>query len=367
MEPLLGLRVLDFSRLLPGPMCSWYLRGMGAEVIKIESPSGGDPLRNMPPMNSSGVGAWFEALNAGTRSVALDVREPAGLEAARALIGASDVVLEGFRPGVMKRLGLDPSQLIEEHPRLIVASITGYGQEGSWRERPGHDLGYLGLSGLLAMNRRGGSVPSPLSAQVADIGGGSLTAAMAILGALLEREKSGRGQWLDISMSEGALSFALPWYAGSIAEGRSPRADEHPLGGALPQYRCYRCEDGGVIAVASLEPKFLMDLCGRLERGPPSDESEWEALFASRPRDVWLDLLSGCCVTPVIDFDEVETHPVHLERQSVIRRGDRPWIVPPVGSATDFVGTPAPRLGEHTVRELADVGIDWPPERGSDD
>jgi alpha-methylacyl-CoA racemase len=359
MRPLAGVRVLDFSRLLPGPLCSWYLRGMGAEVIKLEAPVGGDPLRHMPPIGSDGMGVWFSALNAGVSSVALDLRAERGLEAARALVGAADVVIEGFRPGVMARLGLDPEQLLETWPRLIVASISGFGQSGSWRERPGHDLGYVGLTGLLAMNAGPSGVPSPLSTQIADIGGGSLTAALAIVGAMLERERTGRGAWLDISMTEGTLPFGLPWFAGANYEGSSPVASEHPLGGSLSQYRCYRCADDRVIAVAALEPKFLMDLCSRLGSEFPTDNRQWETLFMERPRDEWVARLEGCCVSPVLDFTELVDHPVHKERGSISSKGDRHAIRPPVGSAHAFIHAAVPALGEDTIRELSRVGIEW--------
>ena len=192
MLPLAGLRVLDLSRLLPGPMCSWYLRGLGATVVKVEEPGAGDPLRHLPPAGDDGVGAWFSAINAGVHSVTLQLRAPADRALLEGLINDADVLIEGFRPGAMARLGLDPAELCARHPRLILASISGFGQTGPLKHAPGHDLGYVGLAGHLALGAPVRGAPAVPAVQVADLAGGALMAALQISAALYARAGTGR-------------------------------------------------------------------------------------------------------------------------------------------------------------------------------
>ncbi|NOY28100.1 MAG: CoA transferase, partial [Oligoflexia bacterium] len=177
-RPLSGTRVIDLSRLLPGPACTWYLQGLGAQVTRIEDPLGGDWARNMPPYTPAGDGAWFASVNGGKASLSLDLRTSQGRAALRGLLADADVLVEGFRPGVMARLGLDPAALCREFPRLVVASISGFGQDGPLREAPGHDLGYAALCGVLALGQRHDGIPDPPSLQLADMAGGALTGAL---------------------------------------------------------------------------------------------------------------------------------------------------------------------------------------------
>lgn len=354
MRPLEGVRVVDLSRLLPGPACTWYLHGLGAEVIKVEEPAGGDYLRHVPPFGEDGVGVWFSALNAGKRSIALDLRAPAHRAALRALLGRADVLLEGFRPGVMARLGLDPDELSRSFPRLVIASLSGYGQTGPLAPEPGHDLNYVGLAGLLALPARHEGVPDVPGVQVADLAGGALTAALGIVAALFERARTGRGRWLDLSMTEGAMALAVTELASAWA-GQPARPGEGTLTGGLPNYSVYRCQDGRLLSVAALEPRFWEAL-GRAIGEVPIERDALAALFASRPRDAWVAALGGACVAPVLELDEVSEHPQHRARGAVVGEGTGRRLRPPFLGAA--VGESAPALGQHTEAELRASGFD---------
>lgn len=351
MAPLRGIRVLDLSRLLPGPFCSWYLRGMGAEVVKVEDPQGGDYLRHLPPFDAAGVGVWFGALNAGARSVCLDPRLPGDREALLGLIAGADVLIEGFRPGVMARLGLAPASLLERWPRLVVASISGFGQDGPLREHPGHDLGYVGLTGAFALPVRHEGVPDVPAVQVADLAGGALTAALRVTAALYERERSGRGAWLDVSMTDGALALLAPVLA-AAAVGEPPRPGEGPLAGGLAVYRLYRCADDRLLAVAAIEGKFQAELSRLLGPDVPLDEAGLRAAFATAPRDQWAEKLASACCTPVLDLEEALAHPLFRARGLVHGEGAARRVSPPWPGAHQFTGGAVPALGEHTAAEL---------------
>jgi alpha-methylacyl-CoA racemase len=358
MAPLEGVRVLDLSRLLPGPMCTWYLRGMGAEVIKIEDPVTGDYLRFAPPHGQDGVGAWFSALNAGKLSVALDLKCELGQKAMAALLATADVLVESFRPGVMARLGLDPVMLRQRHPDLVICSISGYGQTGPMATWPGHDLGYMGMAGGLALGAREGGVPALPGVQVADVAGGGLTAAMRICAALFSRERTGEGDWLDVSMTEGVLPFLLPAMAALGASGKAPEPGFDVLTGACPNYRIYRCRDARCLAVAPLEPKFwaqLQAVVGDIDM----DADALQHLFATRDRDEWVELLSQACVTPMLELDELADHPQHIARGAVVAKGSDLRISHPFPTEEGLAHLAAPTLGAHTAQVLAQVGIDY--------
>jgi len=355
--PLDGVRIVDLSRLLPGPFCSWYLASLGAEVIRVESPDRPDYTRAVPPM-VDGQSVFFAAVNRGKRSVALDMRHPEGLAALETLIAGADVVLEGFRPGTLAASGLDPEALLERHPGLVIASISGFGQTGALRDEPGHDLNYLGYAGFVAALRPGeGTDPLPL--QIADVAGGALTAALGIAAALFGRERSGRGRWLDISMTDGSLSLMTPMLAFALGEGRDLLPGGEMLTGAVPAYRTYVCADGGLLCVGALEPKFLQRLNAQLaERGiepPQPTASAMGALFAARPRDEWVAMLQDCCVSPALRATELSAHPLHTSRDSFedvlgVRLPKAPfrWATAP----------DLPPLGADTRAVLAPLGVD---------
>jgi len=359
---LAGVRVLDLSRLLPGPLCTWYLQGLGAGVTKVEEPRTGDYLRYFAPFTEAGDSTWFSAINAGKRSVALDLRSGPGRAALLALIEHSDVLVEGFRPGVMARLGLDPEHLRERFPRLIIASISGFGQDGPWRARPGHDLGYCALAGALSLAARDADgAPHVPGVQLADVAGGALTAAFAIAAALFQRERTGAGDWLDLSMTDAVLPFMATALA-DAAQGEGPGPGEGLLTGGSPLYAVYACQDDRLLAFAPIEPQFQAEARAVLAEvvGAPV-ELEREALraaFRRLPRDAWVERLGQACVEPVLELAEVLAHPLHRARGTIRGEGARARVAPPLAGPRDFVLRPPPGLGEHTASALAEVGYD---------
>jgi len=347
---LAGIRILDLTRLLPGPACTWYLQGLGAEVIRVEDPRGGDWMRTVPPFTERGDGAWFQAMNAGKQSIQLDLRLDADRQALHGLLGQADVLLEGFRPGVMARLGLAPDELVRTHPRLIVGSLSGFGQDGPMRDHPGHDLGYAGLCGLLSLSTRRDGLPDLPGVQLADLAGGALTAALSIVAALFQRTRTGRGQWLDLSITDGALALMAPQLA-ATALGAAPAAGQEPLTGAVPIYGLYRCQDGGIVALAALEPAFQSalerGLAAVLGRSVPLNRPDLERAFAERPRDLWVAELADACVSAVLEPAEVLTHPLHRARGMIRGEGSQARVRPPFPGAEVEIALPAPTAGEH--------------------
>lgn len=348
--PLDGVRVLDLSRLLPGPACTWYLLGLGASVDRVEAPGAGDMTRHMPPL-VDGVGAWFAAVSRGKRSVAIDLRRDEGRALVRELVPRYDVLVEGFRPGVLEEMGLAPDVLHAVNPRLVVARLSGYGQTGPWRDRPGHDLNYVGESGLLALPSHVGGAPALPANQVADFGA-ALVAAMGIASALYERERTGTGRVLDVALAEAALSQLAPVIAGFDAECREPIAGGELLTGGLPLYRTYRCQDGRFITVGALEPKFQQQVAAATGT---LDADALAAVFLTRPAADWAARLGDACVGTVRELRELADHPQHAARGAVVRSSGTSWVVPPFGRFD--AAARVPRLGEHTTDVLAEAGL----------
>ncbi len=322
------MRVLDLSRLLPGPFATLCLQGLGAEVLKVEEPGGGDYLRHVAPIlriDGQEVGAWFATLNRGKRSIALDLRQAPDRERLLALCAEADVLVESFRPGVMARLGLDPAELVRRFPHLVVASLTGWGQSGPLAAHPGHDLGFLALAGVF-----GSDDPIVPRLQWGDLAAGGLVAALRILGAV----HAGRGGWLDIAMLDGLIGLQQTQFAQLAAKA----APDELLTGGASVYGVYRCGDGGWVTVAALEPRFYGPLAAAVG-GEPTRES-LTALFASRPRDAWTDALGEACVVPVLRPDEVAGHP-HVAGRGLFTADG--LVHPPTGPVRGAV----PKLGEH--------------------
>lgn len=347
-----GVRVVDLSRLLPGPMASWYLRGMGAEVIKVEDPRVGDYLRFSPPFRRDGSSAWFAALNAGKRSIALDLKDPNAQAQLLDLLETADVLIESFRPGVLARLGLDPKALRITHPRLVIASISGFGQTGSRAADPGHDLGYCGLAGSLSLSARHDQVPSLPGLPIADMAGGALTTAMTVCAALFARERSGAGRWLDVSMTEGVLAMMTPYLAATAA-GHQPVPGADLLTGGWARYGIHRCKDGGLIALAAIEDQFWNQLPELLGHPVPEDKAQLSKLFARRTRDEWSELLAPACVTPILELEEVLRSSLHRERGAWRGSDEDQRVSPAFFSDREFVTLPAPELGEANSELLA--------------
>ncbi len=316
--PLLGLRVLEFASIGPGPHCAMLLADLGAEVIRIER---------------DGDNGWPNpVVDRGRKRLTLDIRTDAGRERCLTLAEDADVLIEGFRPGVMERLGLGPEQIHARNPRLVYGRMTGWGQTGPLAKSAGHDINYLAITGALAAigNREGPAIP-PLNL-VGDFGGGSLYLAFGIMAALWERERSGQGQVVDAAIVDGVSSM-MSFFAGLLpSRAISLERDRNLLSGAAPHYRCYTCADGRDIAVGPLEPQFLAELMQRIDapeslREGCNDPAQWPelseqlaTLFGSRPQAQWCTLLEGtdACFAPVLTLEEAAQHP-HMRERGVYR------------------------------------------------
>ena len=357
-----GVRVLDMSRLLPGPFCSMLLADMGADVLKVEDPRGGDGARAYPPF-VEGVGAFFGAINRNKRSVAINLKTQQGQAIVRALVKQSDVVLESFRPGVLDRLGLGHQVLRELNPKLIVCAITGWGQTGALAHMAGHDLNFVARAGLLEQNAHPDADPVPMPTQVADLAGGALFAALGITSALYRRTITGQGTVLDISMTDGAVSLQAATLA--ALRGASPRPGAQMLTGGHPRYRIYACAQGGHMAVASLEPKFWQGLCDALQRPDLVDAHddvvgvELTRIFATRTREQWTALFKplDVCVEPVLNpVEAMEDHLFKTRELFFTLQGidhTRSPLTP-----LERTHTPAPALGQHTDGVLRALGYE---------
>src|SRR5437660_1984325 len=331
--PLEGLTVLDLSRLLPGGFCSLLLADFGADVIKVEDTGMGDYVRWSTPYyegaDETARGALFLALNRGKRSIRVNLKSDEGKQVLLRLARDADVLLESFRPGVLDRLGVGYDRLREENPRLVYCAITGYGQDGPYRDRSGHDMNYLGLIGLLGLTGDRDGPPVQAAGQIADIGGGALMAAFGILAALRRRDASGAGQVVDVSMFDGALSWLGLVAARYFAEERTPHRGEVELAGSLICYRPYACRDGWV-TLGALERKFWQAWCRGVGRDdliehqfdPPGSDAhaEVERVFMERTREQWREFASqhDCCLEPVLDLDEALDSDLVRARKMVV-------------------------------------------------
>jgi alpha-methylacyl-CoA racemase len=380
--PLDGVRVLDLSRLLPGGFCSLLLADFGADVLKVEDTGLGDYIRWATPYyegaEDSAKSALFLALNRGKRSMRLNLKSAEGREVLLRAVGEADVVLESFRPGVLDRLGVGYEAMREVNPAIVYCAITGYGQDGPNRDRSGHDMNYLGLVGLLGLTGDAGGPPVQAAGQIADLGGGALMAAFGILAALRERDRSGEGQLVDVSMADGALSWLGMVAARYLAEDVVPRRGDLELAGSLACYRPYACADGWV-TLGALEPKFWQAWCRGVGREdlveqqfarPGSDaHREVEAIFGARTREEWRAFASehDCCLEPVLELDEALDSELVRAREMVVEL-DQPGAQRPVRllgvpvklsrTPGDANRAPGPGLGEHTREVLAALGYD---------
>ncbi|MGI9491143.1 MAG: CaiB/BaiF CoA transferase family protein [Geminicoccaceae bacterium] len=324
--PLSGIKVLDFSTLLPGPMASLILAEAGADVIKVERPEGGDGLRGYAPKWGDDS-ASFALLNRGKKSLALDLKEPAARARLRPFIREADIVLEQFRPGVMDRLGLGYRDLIKVKPDLIYCAITGYGQSGPKRHRAGHDLNYVGDAGLLSLSMGDRDRPMVPPALVADIAGGSYPAVINLLLALRHRDQTGEGAFLDISMTDNLFPFMF-WALGEgQITGRWPGNGEGALAGGSPRYQLYPTSDGEILAVAALEEKFWKAFCQAIDldqplrndaRNPAASRQAITEIIASKPADHWRQIFdeADCCCTIVQSIEQAIDDP-HFQARDV--------------------------------------------------
>ncbi|HEX6116009.1 MAG TPA: CoA transferase [Solirubrobacterales bacterium] len=380
--PLSDVRVLDLTRLLPGGFCSLLLADFGADVVKVEDTGMGDYVRWAPPYygddSHQDLGtrsALYLSLNRGKRSVRIDLKSDGGREAFLRLVREYDVVLESFRPGVLDRLGVGYERLREENPRIVYCAITGYGQTGPKTQRAGHDTNYLALNGLLGLTGAAGGPPVQSAGQVADLGGGGLMAAFGVMAALRERERSGEGQLVDVSMTDGALAWLAMVAAAYLCDGQVPSRGTGTLNGGIACYLPYQCADGWV-SCGALEPKFWKAWCEGVGRpdliehqfAPPGSDG-WRQVaevFLARTKEEWRAFNDehDCCVEPVLDLDEALESELVRQREMVTEL-EQPEIgavrllgVPIKLSRTPGEPTrPAPALGEHTREILGEAGI----------
>jgi alpha-methylacyl-CoA racemase len=380
--PLSDVRVLDLTRLLPGGFASLLLADFGADVVKVEDTGMGDYVRWAPPYygdeEQQPLGtrsALYLALNRGKRSIRLDLKSEAGREAFLRLAGDYDVVLESFRPGVLDKLGCGYEALSEANPGIVYCAITGYGQTGPHTGPAGHDMNYLGLTGLLGLTGEADGRPIQAAGQIADLGGGALMAAFGVMAALRERERSGEGQLVDVSMTDGALSWLAMVAAQYLCDGEVPRRGQGILNGGVACYLPYECADGWVTCGA-LEPKFWQAFCEGVGRpdliehqfAPPGSEGRAQVaeVFRSRTREEWRAFNDehDAMIEPVLDLDEALDSELVREREMVVEL-EQPELgtvrllgVPIKLSRTQGDPTrPAPALGEHTRDVLAEAGF----------
>lgn len=366
VSPLQGLLVVDLTRHLPGPLAARLLADLGARVVKIEEPSAGDPVRAAAPL-VDGKSPLAAMLLAGVESVALDLKQPAAVDALRGLLARADVLLESFRPGTMARLGLAPELLRERYPRLVICSLTGWGQSGPYAARAGHDITYQAIGGALAATAAAPAI------QVADMVG-AWSAASAVLAGLLARERAGGaggGTWIDQALLDAAIHANVTGWA---AEAAAPRqvGEPLPLTGALPCYGVYSTRDGGALAIGALEPHFWARFCEAAERADLVDEQYATAerahdkvtkLIASRTRDEWAELLAAhdVPVEPVLSLGEAQAHPQVAARGVLHRAADG---LPRLGFPARFddarprAAELVPELGAHTTAVLAEFDLD---------
>ncbi|MBI5967711.1 MAG: CoA transferase [Deltaproteobacteria bacterium] len=378
MRPLEGIKILDLTRLLPGPYGTMLLGDLGAEVIKVEEPEQGDYARWYPP-HINGIGSRHLLLNRNKKSITLNLKMAEGKAIFLKMVeNGADVLIEQFRPGVMDRLGLGYKDLEKVNPRLIYCSLTGFGQDGPNKDVAGHDINYIGIGGILGVTGLKGGSPVIPGTQIADLIGGGLYAAIGILTALLARQKTGRGQFIDISMLDGVVSLIPDQAALFFAEGTSPRAGERRLTGGLPQYNVYQTKDGKYLAVGALEDKFWASLCRGIgkpewaEKIPKEKDGRCEEIkeemaqiFLSRTQKEWIDLLmrEDTCLTAVNSLAEVFVDPQILHRKMVVETTHpKAGRIRQIGVPIKFsetpgeVRTPAPEFGEHTEEILRGLG-----------
>jgi crotonobetainyl-CoA:carnitine CoA-transferase CaiB-like acyl-CoA transferase len=372
-----GVKVLDLSRLLPGPFCSMLLADFGADVIKVEDPKGGDYIRGWPPLLGKNSG-FHLVLNRNKRSLTLNLKEEEGKKLFKRLAEDADVVLEGFRPGVMERLGLGYEVLQAINPRLIYCSITGYGCDGPRSQRAGHDINYLALNGVLSYSGQAGE-PSISGVQIADIGGGALYAAFSIATALFARERLGKGQFIDIGMADGALTWHCLRWGKYLADRTVPSPGDDFLNHGYACYNLYATSDGRYMSLGALEPQFWRIFCdsvGRPDWNQPNYfepgahqkqlQHEVAELFRAKSQAEWITLFADrdCCCEPVLNLDEVMADEQVKSRQMVVELIHESWgVYRQLGIAPKFSLTPgtirshAPELGEHTAEILSQAGI----------
>lgn len=374
---LAGIKILDMTRLLPGAFCTQILADLGADVIKVEQPDGGDYNRAFPPLAKEESGS-FLLMNRNKKSLTVNLKSEQGKEIIRKLVRETDVLLEGFRPGVMARLGLSYDTLAAINPGLIYCAISGYGQTGPSNMKPGHDLNYLAEAGALQLFGKAGEGPIVPGLSIADVGGGSLMATTGILAALLSRVTTGKGQFVDISMHDGAISWLALHGADQMFGGIEPKGGERPFIGQAPCYNVYESSDGRHVALGIIEPHFWERFCDAVGL-PQLKSDQWPSgeaaaiqrdilaqLFLTRTRDQWVEKLGSADIPfgPVLGIEEALSDD-HASHREMLQYVDHPveGRIPQLGFPIKLSETPCairlppPLLGEHNDEILR--GLDY--------
>ncbi len=369
MGPLQGIRIVEFAGIGPGPFCGMVLADLGADVLVVG--------RRVPNQNTRDVSFFnigrFDLLNRGKRTIALDLKQPAGVAAAVRLIASADALIEGFRPGVMERNGLGPGDCLAHNPRLVYGRMTGWGQSGPLANASGHDVNYLALSGALSLGSRSGGQPWAPPAVLGDMGGGGLLLALGVVSAILEARTSGKGQVVDAAITDGSALLTTLFYALKAAEVWKGPGHPHVLDSSTPFYDTFRCADGKWISIGALEPQFyklLLEKCGLSDTAPGEqwDTTQWPALkaritalFATRPRDEWCSLLEGSdvCFAPVLDLNEAPAHPHNRARGTFVEVGGvtQPAPAPRFSRTAAAISSPPPVPGVPDDGALKDWGF----------
>jgi crotonobetainyl-CoA:carnitine CoA-transferase CaiB-like acyl-CoA transferase len=371
-----GIKVLDLTRLLPGPLCTQILGDLGAEVIKVEGIKGGDYARSMPPRGKSD-GGYFLGINRNKRSINLDFTKEKAKEIFFKMLADSDVVIEQFRPGAMEELGLGYQVLSSLNPRIIMCSISGYGQDGPYKDRAGHDINFLNLTGISHLTGCYQGKPALSGIQIADVGGGSLWAAMSIMGAIIAREKTGRGQYIDVSMSDCVFTFMSMLVSAYNFDRRLYGAEEWMLNGGFAWYNFYRTKDDRWLGLGMLEEKFWATFCRAIGREEYIEQQfasrqvqeqimeDLSAILAGKTAEEWLQELQplDICISLVNNLEEAINDP-HLQARGMIVEIEHllDGKIINVGFPVKFSATPysiklpPPARGEHTEQVLLELG-----------
>ena len=371
--PLQGVRVLDLSRLLPGPYCSQMLADFGADVVKLEDVERGDYLRDFPPCGER-WSVLYDSVNRNKRSITIDLKQEAGKAVFRDLVRHYDVLIEGFRPGVMDKLGLGYESLREINPRLIYCAITGYGQDGPYKFQGGHDINYLSFAGITGLFGEQDGNPAMGDIQIADIGGGALMAVIGILLALQARSVTGRGQFCDISMLDGVVSW-LPFILAKFGAGEKPVRGTGLLGGSYACYQIYPTADGRYLSLGALEEKFWVGFCRLIGReeyidrqmdlaAQPEMIRSLQEMFRQKSQIDWLDFFAGqdLCLSPVNELAQVLEDPQIRHRRMIVPMAEETSTLLLTGIPIKLSDTPgqiqtgSPAQGEHTRQILAEAG-----------
>ena len=365
MGPLAGVKILEFEAIGPGPFCGMMLADMGADVLLIDRPE--------DPRLGFGRDRWFDVMMRGRRSATLDLKSKSGVAAALALAQKADALIEGFRPGVMERLGLGPDVLLKKNPKLVYGRMTGWGQEGPLSARAGHDINYIALTGVLNAIGRSGGAPVPPLNLIGDFGGGGMLLAFGIACGLVEAQRSGKGQVVDAAMVDGA-SLLAAMFSGMMAAGRwSETRGANVLDTGAPWYDAYETKDCSYVSIGSIEPKFYEELLlrlGLLQKDLPGqhDRKGWPALrktfsekFRAKTRDEWCAVFEGsdACFAPVLSFTEARAHPHNSARGSFVQLGkvNQPAPAPRFSRTPGAIRRTPPERGEGGKQALLDWGF----------